>query len=263
MKTPVAITGFSGLFLAMLWLAGSVQGQTKDPLVSTSNANGSPQQTIVAEGAIAYDGSTLPSKLQLSPWAKEIVKLAQSGIDENVMIAFIDNAGMFKLEADQIIYLSDIGVSANTINAMLEHDHDLASGVRQSTVVTEPPTEAYDGVKLVIKRGGADGSVEEIPATRAALAALRESSAVQEKAVSVSNPAAAQAPTIVEPLLMENPPVTPRTPAPAPETSSPGTKPSLYPVREPFPVELVPPIIFVNTPEIHPNTIVVYGFSKS
>lgn len=52
-------------------------------------------------------------------------------------------------------------------------------------------------------------------------------------------------------------------PTPALETLSSGQKQSLYPVREPYPVELLPPIIFINTPEIHPNTLIVYGFPKS
>src|SRR5678816_4950142 len=78
--------------------------------------------------------STLAVKPRLTPWATQMVKLAQSGIEENVMLAFIDSAGIFGLGADQIIYLKEAGVSSEVLTAMLQHDREVLSGERALTV---------------------------------------------------------------------------------------------------------------------------------
>ncbi len=86
--------------------------------------------------------ATLPD-LKLSGTAKEIVKLAQSGVDEPVMLTFITNSSTrFSLSPDQIIYLNDIGVSGPVITAMIEHDSGLGNVPAVSTPVVEPTQPA-------------------------------------------------------------------------------------------------------------------------
>src|SRR6266436_7518186 len=43
----------------------------------------------------------------VSPWVLDTVKLAQAGIDQGVILNFIDSAGTFNLTAEQIIFLRD------------------------------------------------------------------------------------------------------------------------------------------------------------
>src|SRR5579863_3354262 len=49
---------------------------------------------------------------KLSAGAAEIVKLAQAGVDGDVMLAYIGTVkSCFNLGSDQIVYLNDLGVS--------------------------------------------------------------------------------------------------------------------------------------------------------
>lgn len=69
----------------------------------------------------------------LSPGLTEVVKLAQAGVGEEVILAYIDQyAGLFNAGADQIVYLNDLGISSAVIAAMLKRD---GSGV----AATAPP----------------------------------------------------------------------------------------------------------------------------
>ncbi len=56
----------------------------------------------------------------LPPGVQDVVKLAQAGMSEDVILAQVRNAGAFyNLSADQIIYLNKSGVSQNVIKALI------------------------------------------------------------------------------------------------------------------------------------------------
>ncbi len=64
--------------------------------------------------------------LKLSGPAAEVVKLAESGAEESVMLAFVSNSvALFNLGADEIIYLNDIGVPSLVVAAMIQRDQAL------------------------------------------------------------------------------------------------------------------------------------------
>src|ERR1039457_4596132 len=85
------------------------------------------------------DGKSLSSNRYLSPWYYEIQKLTQAGVDEAVVMSYINgSAGTFNLSADQIISLKTLGVSPQVINAMIEHDRELVSGERPLTASLAP-----------------------------------------------------------------------------------------------------------------------------
>lgn len=247
MKTPASILGILGRFLAVLCLTGTTMAEANPP------ANPAPKAAVAlpADGggqSSAVEGLPMATTPRLSPWTKEIVKLAQSGIEESVMIAFMDNSGSFELGADQIVYLNDIGLPASVIAAMLQHDRELASGERLLTIVSEPPYEPVFTLKPV-------------PSSQAAAKPV--------------NPPAPLPPTLPEPPAMTAPAEpqalqlasngsleTTSTFASAPPLQVSDAKRPLYPVREPRTVELLPPIVFLNTAEVAPNTLIVYGFPK-
>jgi hypothetical protein len=59
----------------------------------------------------------------ISPAAAEIIKLAEAGTGDDVLLAYIQNsASPFGLTTDQILYLRDVGLSSPVIAAMLSHD---------------------------------------------------------------------------------------------------------------------------------------------
>jgi len=79
----------------------------------------------------------LPSDIQLSANAAQVVKLAQAGVDEPVMLSFVKNsAGAFNLGSEEIIYLKDVGVESSVITAMIERDR--AFGVAQAVAPVAP-----------------------------------------------------------------------------------------------------------------------------
>ncbi|MBE0541592.1 MAG: hypothetical protein IH623_09415 [Verrucomicrobia bacterium] len=68
-------------------------------------------------------GTALPPHIHPTSPLADVVKMAQSGVDDGVMLAFITNAtGTFSLGSEEIIYLNDIGVSNEVITAMMERD---------------------------------------------------------------------------------------------------------------------------------------------
>src|SRR5687767_5103236 len=53
--------------------------------------------------------SAQPENLAISPGLSEVVKLAQAGVGEEVILAFVEKySGRFEVGADQILYLNDL-----------------------------------------------------------------------------------------------------------------------------------------------------------
>ncbi len=58
---------------------------------------------------------------ELSPGLSEIIKLAQAHVDEGVILVYIKNSGqVFSPTAEEILYLSDLGLSQGVINALFK-----------------------------------------------------------------------------------------------------------------------------------------------
>lgn len=75
--------------------------------------------------SIAQDAPTPPA-LSITPLTADLVRLAESGVDQDVMLAFVRNsAGKFSLTADAIVYLKDEGIPSPVVTEMLNHDKAL------------------------------------------------------------------------------------------------------------------------------------------
>src|SRR5437762_14007814 len=62
----------------------------------------------------------------ISPAAADVIRLAESGVGDDVVLAYIQNSqSTFNLGADDVLYLRDVGVSSTVITAMLNHDTTL------------------------------------------------------------------------------------------------------------------------------------------
>ena len=86
--------------------------------------------------------------VSVSPGLAEVVKLAQAGVSEEVMLAYVDKyTGSFSVGADQILYLNDLGVSSTVITAMLKHDGNTSVTANVAApapaVTTAPATPVY------------------------------------------------------------------------------------------------------------------------
>lgn len=88
-----------------------------DPAAQASDA---PVVMVSAEKPI-------PASIKPSPGLAEVIKLAESGLDENVMLAYVSNSpSAFGLGSEEIIFLTDIGVPGSVISAMIQKDHVLS-----------------------------------------------------------------------------------------------------------------------------------------
>jgi len=89
--------------------AVNCQSQAGEPAVSTSAGD-----------------SALPAGVALGSPVGQVFKLAQAGVDPSVIQTYISNCpGAFNLQADEIIALTDAGVSSEMMSAMFAHDKTL------------------------------------------------------------------------------------------------------------------------------------------
>jgi hypothetical protein len=89
--------------------------------------------------------AALPAGIQPGTPVAEVVKLAQAGVDASVIQNYIATCpGDFNITADEIISLTDAGVSSDMVNAMIAHDKNLAASVVQPTVPSPAPTDNTD-----------------------------------------------------------------------------------------------------------------------
>lgn len=142
-----------GLALSALPLVGACNQQTTntpqslvtaaqaEPSVATATnatmlagdpaAPAAPEVTPSPDGASVptpapNSGKTLPPNINPSNPVGEVVKLAQAGVDEAVMLSYVNNAtSMFNLASDEIIYLNDIGTPTSVVTAMIQRDQAL------------------------------------------------------------------------------------------------------------------------------------------
>jgi hypothetical protein len=122
MKTSALWNWTLGIALVALPLAGLAQDTTDSDAPAPEAAE---QNLENAGGKVvsAANPTAAAANANLTDAAAEIVRLAQSGVDESVMLAYISNsANVFSLNSDQIIYLNDVGVSSSVVTAMMEHD---------------------------------------------------------------------------------------------------------------------------------------------
>src|ERR1700722_9692900 len=81
---------------------------------------------------------------QPSPQAREVVKLVSSGVANDVVKAYIENApSTFNLSSDAIIQMQQQGVSGALLTEMLNHDrslHEMAGNMPPPGSQIYPPT---------------------------------------------------------------------------------------------------------------------------
>lgn len=125
--------------------------------VPVANTGAAPQPSSTAPAATGKPSDqTLPPRISLSPWSKEIQKLVRAGVEERVITSYITNsAGMFNLTADQIIYLKNAGVSPRVLNVMMQHDQQLFS----SAGLMPPPAVAPAGLIATFTTPGGSPAV--------------------------------------------------------------------------------------------------------
>lgn len=120
-------------------------GATNTPVAT--NAPRSDSQPIVA----------IPPKIPTSPGIAEIVKLAQAGVEQDVLLAYVENSQVaYNPTADELVYLHDVGIQPKIVTAIIQQGNllrdqaakaALAAAGNQTTPpasLAPPPTPAAE-----------------------------------------------------------------------------------------------------------------------
>jgi hypothetical protein len=203
--------------------------------------------------AYPLDRDGLPANLHCSYWTTEVIKLARAGIDDDVLLPFIDSVGTFNLSADEIIYLSDIGVSRQV---------EVAAGLRLVTAAASPSSMLFPfaaGSESTADAGKQPASAPSpiTPANsstpgNATAPAIGADTIITDRGDIMSDLAAFGFGTIDQ-----APPSPSIAPAPRQARSVPTRTSTLYAVRQPYAEAVTPPIIIVPGVDRTPNVVLI------
>jgi len=102
-------------------------------------SSGFAQAPVAPAGETPAVAQGTPSVPEMSLSAAEVVRLAEGGGAEDVLLAYVQNStSPFNLTADQILYLRDIGVSSQVTAAMLNRDAVLRNQPHTYTYNQQP-----------------------------------------------------------------------------------------------------------------------------
>ena len=124
------------------------------PTDSTTASAAVAPPAVASPPTVAND-EPLPS-VPLTSTAAEVVKLAQAGMSEDVLLAYVGaTKNHFSLGSDQIVYLNDVGISGTVVKAMIQRDAAIdataAAALAAANVpvtipdTTAPPAPPDDG----------------------------------------------------------------------------------------------------------------------
>src|SRR5436190_901935 len=98
------------------------------------NTNVPPKMVLAAE---------VPDNMKLSPPLKEVVKLVQAGVSEDVIVTYVTREKQaYGIGSDEIVYLNDLGVSTEVLTALMQHDTAAKAGAQPpppEVAATPPP----------------------------------------------------------------------------------------------------------------------------
>jgi hypothetical protein len=193
----------------------------------------------------------------VSPWLIDLIKLLRANLEDQVLVTFIDTAGTFNLDANQIIYLRNLGMSSDVLSILLQHDTELASGLRQipaapsasSAIVRVPATPG--GTKVSQPTSNSGSSMPAGPRTGT------EQTILPRGAEAVAQPGPITAPS-AEPSAETKIVESERSSRGQQWSTTASSLPQITsPVRQPYAVQLLDPIVMVRTPYRPSNLIII------
>ncbi|HEY1718086.1 MAG TPA: hypothetical protein VGH42_07295 [Verrucomicrobiae bacterium] len=99
---------------------------------------------LLAGNVVAQDASTaaaVQSAPQLSYGVGPVLQLSQAKVSDSTIVAYIHNSGtIYALDANQIVYLKQQGVSDTVLNTMLNQRQNVANNAAQTAPT--PPASA-------------------------------------------------------------------------------------------------------------------------
>lgn len=98
---------------------------------------------VQAAGPIAAGPTTVmpPAQVNLPPVPAEVLRMSEAGMSDDVITAYLQKSAYpYSLDADQIIYLHDMGVSSAALDALVSHGGMAANN--QTTAANETANTA-------------------------------------------------------------------------------------------------------------------------
>ncbi len=116
-----------------------------------------PVTAVLAQTSQAGGGEANASSASLSPGVADVIKLANAGVSDDVIIAYIDKSQRaFALTTDDIIALNNSKVSSRVITAILSHEGlienpqgEAAGSQPQTTEVVPAPAPVETGTTII------------------------------------------------------------------------------------------------------------------
>lgn len=150
MKTPIIRLGNLLLIAGVVAVAGCNSSSADSNPVGGDPLAFQPAPEIAQVPPAPGEPAVLPlppAEVKLdftpSPNLADLIKLARAGVSESLMLKFIANApGAFSLGAQEIIYLTDLGVSENVINTLMERDRAYTNAPQPAAVAEIAPAPA-------------------------------------------------------------------------------------------------------------------------
>ncbi len=128
MKVPIFERCVLGMAAALICLTG---------IALPLNARAQTQPDSPPPDNSATTDELPPYIYTTSPLA-QVVRLTQAGVDQSIILTYVTNSGStFNLDSDKIIYLRDLGLPNEVINAMMQRDLFL----QQQMPATPPPAQ--------------------------------------------------------------------------------------------------------------------------
>lgn len=98
-------------------------GATNQPAVQPAATNAAvpaPPPKDLTNAPVVEKKAMDPALLNLTPGLADVIKMAQSGVAEEIIVEFVKKSQYdYQLTADEVIYLNDLGISTNIVSAML------------------------------------------------------------------------------------------------------------------------------------------------
>ena len=151
MKTRLLKTMKLGAAMSLAVLFGcSNQSAQQDPphtvVMAAAPAPTAPAPAVLDPNAAdpviqqSVEQAPPPPDARISPAAAEIVKMAQAGVGQDVMLSFIDKStAPFNLSSDGVVYLNDLGIPSAVLTAMIKRDTQLnPAGATAAASVAQP-----------------------------------------------------------------------------------------------------------------------------
>src|SRR5262249_39735257 len=120
------LTGIGLLGIASPGTAAQAQGADA-PAVANPDPNPAPTQPPANAVKVEAANTTEAAKpVRLSSGLDEVVKLTKAGVDESVILAFVQNSSVaYHPSAQEIIKLRELGISSAVITALLHRGEEL------------------------------------------------------------------------------------------------------------------------------------------